>query len=552
MIKTKSNNRAIFSGMMRKSRRGNLPSNVNYLFLYGFLYKFMSDRLKNFMLKKTGETDIRRVYSNLERIYELRKMCLDEMGYFIESDFAFMDQYIDNNIIEALAGPEFYKILKDHITFSDGNQSEKYFNRIFEILQKQYGSFSLTRDDELNLFVSNFMYTISKLNIDENSFTFRQVYDAFASSRQIHIPNTPEYISNIITSIVESQLPSASSVYDPFMGDSSILFNLAENMHVGNIVGKESRGIGYFYSVIKAFIHEVNLNRIFFFNEDAISSMSVRDRTFDVIVSKIPTRFPAISKRRKQSLEAPSPKNVSNERLLSNVDMDRISDDKEAMEALEFLQNRIVELKKREMIHFSGEYESLKDSEFLFLINMINSLDGDGVMVVSLSQNFLFKNSLTLLRKFLTYENNYIDAIISLPEELGRSVRPEVIIVFRKNKRSGDIVFIDLSKKYGTVPSRNATGGLLRRNLILDNATTSKIIDVLNNRKTIEKFSNVVRLDELKGTDFNLTVSRYVDTYEGEFIRLADLKMSKTDIEYGMAKLNDKIDNLLHELDMYF
>ena len=63
-------------------------------------------------------------------------------------------------------------------------------------------------------------------------------------------------------------------------------------------------------------------------------------------------------------------------------------------------------------------------------------------MAVSISQNFLYKNSLQTLRKYLTHEKNYIDTIISIPEELGRR-RPEVVIVFKKNRTDDDILFID-------------------------------------------------------------------------------------------------------------
>ena len=59
---------------------------------------------------------------------------------------------------------------------------------------------------------------------------------------------------------------------------------------------------------------------------------------------------------------------------------------------------------------FMGEYESLIDNEFRFIIDMIDSLNEDGIMAVSISQNFLFKNSLQIMRKFLTYEKNYLDA----------------------------------------------------------------------------------------------------------------------------------------------
>lgn len=553
MNRKRSQNQVIFSSLLRKFRRGKTLPNVNYLILYGFLYKFMSDKVKNLLLRTADEKDIRYFYSDPEHWYEIRNLCLDELGYFIGDYSAFIDQFIKDNLIEDISNPEFFTLLKNNIEFSADNPCEKYFNQIIELMENQYRSYSLNRDEDLNSFVGNFMYAISKFDIEEKEFTFAMAYDSLPSLRSMRISPTPEYISNVISSIVESQKSEASKVYDPFMRDSSILFSLMDTMPVNEVYGKENSKLNYFYTLIKAFIHEADFTGLFLYNENAVESMSVGDNSFDVILAKIPNRSSGILKSKEQSLEVPN-ENTGDfkKKFLSNLDLDKISDDKEALEALKVLENRYKELELKDAISFTGEYEILKDSEFLFLINMINSLKDDGVMVVSLSQNFLFKSSLATLRKFLTYENNYIDAIISLPEGLDRLIRPEVIIVFRKDKTTGDIVFVDLSKEYDTDISRNAVRGIGRRNLVLDSKTINKVIEVINSRKIVKKFSEIVALNDLVKNDFNLTVSRYVDTYEGEFIRLEDIKTDKTDIEYEMNQLNDKIDKLLHDLDMYF
>ena len=110
-------------------------------------------------------------------------------------------------------------------------------------------------------------------------------------------------------------------------------------------------------------------------------------------------------------------------------------------------------------------------------------------------------------------------------------------------------MFIDLSKEYGTEISRNAFPGLVKRNLVLDKKTISNILDALNNRKSVDKFSQVVSLKQIEENDFNLAVSRYVDTYDGEFIRLKDLKSEKEKIDEKMDSLNERIDALLDDLN---
>ena len=280
--------------------------------------------------------------------------------------------------------------------------------------------------------------------------------------------------------------------------------------------------------------------------------MAFDDELFDVIVSKIPNDYRySRGMHSKQNLEAPNPnKKDIKEQVISKYDLSELGDDEELLNALSILERKVEAVEKSNIVNFQGEYESLIDSEFLFVINMINSLKEDGLMAISVSQNFLFKNSLATLRKFLTHENNYIDTIISLPEKLAGPIRPEVIIVFSKNRKADDVLFINVSDEDNTKPSKNAIPGRLRRNLVLDDSTLDKIVDVFTNRRTIDKFSKLIRLKELSKNDFNLTVSRYVDTYQGTFIRLEDLKSDKQEIDKNLDNLTKKIDMMMDELDI--
>ena len=202
-------------------------------------------------------------------------------------------------------------------------------------------------------------------------------------------------------------------------------------------------------------------------------------------------------------------------------------------------------------IDFTGQYAQLMDSEFLFLINLIDSLKEDGIMAVSISENFLFKNSLELLRKYLTEEKNYIDAIIRIPSEIIRS-RPEIVIVFRKNKKSDNILFIDMSADYETKKSGLVYPGLFRKNFILDEKTMSKMENVFANRLSLPKYSNLISIEEIEENNFNLSVSRYVDTFEGEYITLEELVGEKREIESNIHELNLKIEKMMDDLNINF
>ena len=59
-------------------------------------------------------------------------------------------------------------------------------------------------------------------------------------------------------------------------------------------------------------------------------------------------------------------------------------------------------------------------------------------------------------------------------------------------------------------------------------------------------------MNEIAKNEFNLSVSRYVDTFEGKFIRLSDLKEEKAEIDANIKELNLKIEKMMDELDIRF
>ena len=66
------------------------------------------------------------------------------------------------------------------------------------------------------------------------------------------------------------------------------------------------------------------------------------------------------------------------------------------------------------------------------------------------------------------------------------------------------------------------------------------------------KYSNLISIDEITENNFNLSVSRYVDTFEGEFISLNDLISQKEEIERNIGDLNLKIKKMMDELNIRF
>ncbi len=554
MIKDRkySKNFKISRDLIRKRRQ--IDDNVNFSseILFLFLYKYLSDTLKEYLNKLIEDKEIsfKEIYKS-ERYYDdFEKKSLNELGYFFTIPEMFIDELITNNYDSSYLDRIVFEAFKEGIEFNKGSKAEEYFNLFFNDYSGRLYYNSLP--DDRDLLMRDFILSISKLDVFEEEFKYSQVFDAIANTGIVGAMGTPEYIYDILVSLVLKTKYDISSVYNPFLQDGSSLACLSNNAHVDIFYGKENNHINFLTSIVNMIINGVNFENIFFFNENAVDSVAIENKSFDVIISKVPNRFRDYpSKYRKQNIEFSSRRELElKETMLSNLDMSH----NELNEKMDRLLNDIISEKMAidgfSNSEFIGEYESLMDNDFLFIINMINSLKDDGIMAVSISQNFLFKNSQKIMRKFLTYENNYLDAVISLPKELGRNIRPEVILVFRKNKNIGDVLFIDPSRSYSTKTSNNRIPGSFRKYLLFDDESKQEIIDCYSKRETIDKFSNLISIDEICENEFNLSISRYVDTYDGEFVDLKDLAVEKKEIDKEMKSLNSKINKLMDDLEI--
>ena len=68
-------------------------------------------------------------------------------------------------------------------------------------------------------------------------------------------------------------------------------------------------------------------------------------------------------------------------------------------------------------------------------------------------------------------------------------------------------------------------------------------------RKDISKYCRVVGLDEIKANDYNLNITRYIDSVDSD--DNVDLKTSKRlidELETDRAKLRRDIDNIFREI----
>ena len=175
---------------------------------------------------------------------------------------------------------------------------------------------------------------------------------------------------------------------------------------------------------------------------------------------------------------------------------------------------------------------------------MIAQLDDNGTMAVVLPHGVLFRGAAEgVIRKYLIEQRNVLDAVIGLPANIffGTSI-PTVILVFKKNRNNADnILFIDASNDFEKGKNQN----------LLRDCDVEKIIETFKNRETIDKYSYVASMSEIKENDYNLNIPRYVDTFEEEEpIDIKEVQDNIKKIDEELAELYKSLEEDLKELGL--
>ena len=104
------------------------------------------------------------------------------------------------------------------------------------------------------------------------------------------------------------------------------------------------------------------------------------------------------------------------------------------------------------------------------------------------------------IRQYLI-ENNFVDAVIQLPNNLFYSTSIATsILVLKKHKATNDILFVNAENEFSAGPNK--------KNILID----TKILETYSKRENVKNFSQLVKLDELD--NFNLSAITYVEAID--------------------------------------
>ncbi|MEX6585473.1 type I restriction-modification system subunit M [Paraclostridium bifermentans] len=483
--------------------RGNMEANEFKNYILGLIfYRYLSEKVEKVALDALEEDEVsyEEAFEDEGLKEDLQEELIEELGYYIEPKYLFSTllKAIEDNTfdIEMLQGA-----INDITESTIGHDSQEDFDHLFDDMD--LASTKLGRDVKTrSKLIAKVMANISQIDfahedteIDVLGDAYEYLISQFAANagKKAGEFYTPQQVSKILAKVVTIRKTDLRNVYDPTCGSGSLLLRVAKEANVRKFYGQEFTSTTYNLARMNMLLHDVKYQNFDIKNNDTLEHPEHEGMKFEAIVANPP--------------------------YSANWSADAKFLDDERFSAY-------------------GKLAPKSKADFAFVQHMIHQLDDNGTMAVVLPHGVLFRGAAEgVIRKYLIEERNVIDAVIGLPANIfyGTSI-PTVILVFKKCRENGDnILFIDASNEFEKGKNQN--------NLTDENV--QKIVDTYVNRETIDKYSYVALMDEIKENDYNLNIPRYVDTFEEE--EPIDLKVVSERIE----SIDKEIDSIDEQLAVY-
>ena len=493
--------------------RGNMSANEFMYFSLGFIfYKYLSEKIEKYANQalENDEITFKQLWESQEEEAvelqdEVKKQCLENIGYFVEPQFLFTSIIDGINRKENIL-PQLERSLKRIEDSTLGQESEEDFGGLFSDIDLASPKLGKTADDKNNL-ISSVLTALNGIDFGADEATqidilgdaYEYMISQFAAGagKKAGEFYTPQEVSRILAEIVTLGHARLRNVYDPTCGSGSLLIRAANIGNAVEIFGQEKNPTTYNLARMNMLLHGIKFSNFKIENGDTLEADAFGERQFDAVVANPPF-----------SAEWSAADKFNND--------DRFSK--------------------------AGRLAPRKTADYAFILHMIYHLNDGGTMACVAPHGVLFRgNAEGAIRRFLIENKNYVDAIIGLPANIfyGTSI-PTCIIVMKKCRKEDDnILFIDASKEFEKVKTQNK----LREQHI------QKIVETYRDRKEIEKYSHLASLQEIADNDYNLNIPRYVDTFEEEEpIDIKAVMAEIKELEAKRAELDKEIEVYLKEL----
>ena len=480
-------------------------------------YRYISENLTNYINELENdslEVDGKFDYAKLEDEVAIsaREEIIKEKGFFIKPSELFENvckrAKNDENLNETLE-----KIFNDIEGSAKGQPSEGDFSGLFDdidVNSNKLGATVQKRNEKLVKILEGIaninIGTYHENNIDAFGDAYEYLMQMYASGAGKSGGEfyTPQEVSELLTKISILGKEKVNKVYDPACGSGSLLLKAAKILGKENIeegfYGQEINVTTYNLCRINMFLHNIGYEKFNIKCEDTLlNPKHDEEEPFDVIVSNPPYSIKW--------------EGSDNPVLINDV---RYSP--------------------------AGVLAPKSKADLAFIMHSLSYLSASGVASIVCFPGILYRAAAEQrIRKYLI-DNNFIDAIIQLPDNLffGTSIAT-VILVLKKNKKDNKTLFIDASKETIKVTNNNK----------LTEENIQNILNMYKERKDIEHKVRIVDIKEIEENNYNLSVSTYVEPEDtSEKIDIKVLNKEIEEIVKRQEELRKEIDKIIKEIEV--
>lgn len=486
----------------------------NYV-LGTMFYRYISENLCYYINEgeiKAGnaEFDFAKMPDN--EAEEAREGLVQEKGFFILPSELFCNvrtqAAADENLNETLEN-----VFRHIEESAKGSDAESDFAGLFDdydVNSNKLGSTVAKRNEKLvkllNGVAAMNLGSVKDHSIDAFGDAYEYLMSMYASNAGKSGGEfyTPADVSELLTRLGTVGKTGINKVYDPACGSGSLLLKaekiLGKDAIRKGFYGQEINITTYNLCRINMFLHDVGFDKFNVACEDTLISPQHWDyEPFELIVSNPPYSI----------------KWAGDENPLL------INDPRFAP---------------------AGVLAPKSKADMAFIMHSLSWLASTGTAAIVCFPGIMYRSGAEQkIRKYLV-DNNYVDCIIQLPSNLffGTSIAT-CIMVMKKNKSDNKTMFIDASSECIKVTNNNK----------LTPENIDRIVEVFARREEIQHFSHLADYDEVKGNDYNLSVSTYVEAEDTrEKIDIVKLNEEIEEIVKRENELREAIRKVIEEIEV--
>lgn len=474
-------------------------------------YRFISENFIDYITGGDPSVNYAAMADSDPNIAATKDDAIKTKGYFIYPSQLFVNVAANANTNESL-NTDLANIFAAIEASANGYPSERDIKGLFadfDTTSNRLGNTVKDKNDRL----SKVLKRVAEL--DFGGFDASHI-DLFGDAYEFLISNyaanagksggeffTPQHVSKLIAQLAMHKQTSVNKIYDPACGSGSLLLQAKkqfdDHLIEDGFFGQEINHTTYNLARMNMFLHNVNYDK---FNIQLGNTLEdphfADDRPFDAIVSNPPYSV----------------------KWIGSDDPTLINDERFAP---------------------AGVLAPKTKADFAFVLHALNYLSAKGRAAIVCFPGIFYRGGAEQkIRQYLV-DNNYVECVISLAPNLfyGTSIAVN-ILVLSKHKSDTATQFIDASGLFKKESNNNV---LLDKHI-------DDIVAAFDSKANVEHFAMSVPLEQVVASDYNLSVSSYVEAKDTrEVVNIAKLNADLKSTAAKIDKLRKDIDAIVAAIE---